>query len=116
MARILITGCSSGIGRATALHLAAAGHEVIATARNRQALDDLEIALRLELDVMDDDSVSAALAEAGEIDVLVNNAGISIWSPAELCPPHAAERLMQTNLMGVIRLTRAVLPQMRRRR
>jgi len=116
VARVLITGCSSGIGRATALHLTNAGHEVIATARNPSSLADLAVSARLRLDVTDDDSVANAVAEAGRIDVLINNAGFSVWAPAELCPVAKATQLVQTNLLGVMRMTQAVLPQMRQRR
>ncbi|HXZ63037.1 MAG TPA: SDR family NAD(P)-dependent oxidoreductase, partial [Acidimicrobiales bacterium] len=76
MARALITGCSTGFGRATAVELKKRGHEVVATARRPETLADLDADLRLALDVTDDASVRAAVAGAGAIDVLVNNAGI----------------------------------------
>src|SRR5205807_7790551 len=75
MARVLITGCSTGIGRATAVELKKRGHEVLATARRPEVLDDLDVADRLALDVDDDASVAACVGGAGDIDVLVNNAG-----------------------------------------
>jgi len=74
MSRILITGCSKGLGRATALELTRRGHEVVATARKVETLAELPVARRLALDVTDDASVKRALEEAGAIDVLVNNA------------------------------------------
>ena len=69
MARILITGASRGIGRGTAVALAGRGHEVIATARDVAALDDVPAALRLSLDVTSQASVDAAIARAGHVDV-----------------------------------------------
>lgn len=116
MSRILITGCGSGIGRAAARHLTGAGHQVIATARDPDSIADLHCTAKLALDVTDDASVRAATAGAGEIDVLVNNAGISVWGAAELIPMASAERIVQTNFLGVVRMTQAVLPQMRERR
>ncbi len=116
MARILITGCSSGIGRAAAERLAAGGHFVIATARREQDLRALNVALKLPMDVTSVDSVAAAVRASGPVDVLINNAGISLWSPLELCPPEQIERLFATNVFGAIWTTQAVLPGMRERR
>jgi NADPH:quinone reductase-like Zn-dependent oxidoreductase len=76
--RALITGCSTGIGRATAAELHARGYEVIATARRPETIEDLEVAGRLALDVDSDASVANVVAEAGPIDVLVNNAGFGV--------------------------------------
>jgi len=115
MARILITGVSSGIGRATAQRLARAGHDVVATARRVETLADLDVAARLPLDVGDPLQVAACVAAAGEIDVLVNNAGVSLWGPLEACPFEDVERVLATNLVGAIRMSRAVIPQMRAR-
>lgn len=116
MARILITGCSSGIGRATAERLSAHGHFVIASARRAEDLRGLNVGLMLPMDVTSITSVSAAVRQAEPIDVLVNNAGIGLWSPVELCPPDRIERLFATNLLGAIWTTQAVLPGMRQRR
>jgi NAD(P)-dependent dehydrogenase (short-subunit alcohol dehydrogenase family) len=74
MSRILITGCSKGLGRATALELARRGHEVIATARKVETLADLPVAAGLPLDVTSEASVRLAVEQAGQVDVLVNNA------------------------------------------
>ena len=68
MGRVLITGCSTGIGRAAAVELTKRGHDVVATARKVETLDDLDVAARLALDVTDDASVAAAIASAGELD------------------------------------------------
>jgi NADP-dependent 3-hydroxy acid dehydrogenase YdfG len=75
MARVLITGSSTGIGRATAIELAQRGQAVVATARRPETLEDLSVEQRLALDVTHQASVDAALRRAGEIDVLVSNAG-----------------------------------------
>jgi NAD(P)-dependent dehydrogenase (short-subunit alcohol dehydrogenase family) len=114
--RVLVTGCSSGIGRATASGLAERGYEVVATARQVASIEDLDVALRLELDVMDDASVAAAVAAAGPIDVLVNNAGISVWGPIETVSFGQVQRIFDTNVLGCVRMVQALLPGMRERR
>jgi NAD(P)-dependent dehydrogenase (short-subunit alcohol dehydrogenase family) len=116
MARVLITGCSSGFGRATAVELKKRGFEVVATARRPQSLEDLDVDARLALDVTDESSVAAAVSEAGPIDVLVNNAGIGVSGPVELVPLSEIRRLFETNFFGAVRMMQAVLPQMRARR
>jgi NAD(P)-dependent dehydrogenase (short-subunit alcohol dehydrogenase family) len=115
MARALITGCSTGIGRATAVELTKRGHDVVATARRAETLDDLDVAQRLSLDVTSDESVAAAVAAAGEIDVLVNNAGIDVRGPVEKVPLDAAKRMFDTNFWGAARMVQAVAPGMRAR-
>jgi short-subunit dehydrogenase len=114
--RILITGCSSGIGRALAVELTARGHHAIATARRREALDGLDVAQRLPLDVTDEASVAEAVAAAGPVDLLVNNAGIGFWGPIEAASGETVQALFETNVFGPLRLLRALLPQMRERR
>ncbi len=113
MARVLITGCSSGFGRATALELGERGHDVIATARELSALADLDVAQRLALDVTEQASIDAAVAAAGPIDVLVNNAGISHRGPLETYPPDLVETTFATNTLGPLRMMQAVAPAMR---
>jgi NAD(P)-dependent dehydrogenase (short-subunit alcohol dehydrogenase family) len=115
MARVLITGCSSGFGRATAIELTRRGHAVVATARRPDTLADLDVADRLALDVTDDASVRAAVAAAGPIDALVNNAGISVGGPVEHVPVDEVRRLFDTNYFGALRMIQAVVPQMRAR-
>jgi NAD(P)-dependent dehydrogenase (short-subunit alcohol dehydrogenase family) len=121
---ILITGCSTGIGLATARHLAARGDRVYATARRPDASAELVAARAdladirtLPLDVTDDGSVHAAvkavLDAEGRIDVLVNNAGIGAFGTFEFVPEDAARATFETNFWGVMRVTRAVLPSMR---
>lgn len=114
--RTLITGCSSGIGRALAIELTRRGHEVIATARNANTLQDLQVTQRLTLDVISEQSIAAAVSAAGRIDALVNNAGVGLWGPVEATSQEDLERLFATNVYGPLRMLRAVLPQMRARR
>ncbi len=120
---ILITGCSSGIGRATAIEAAARGHRVFATARNPETLRDLESRGRiraLALDVTDAasirDAVASVLAEAGQVDALVNNAGYGQYGAAEDVTAEEWRRQFDVNLFGAIEAARAVLPAMREKR
>ncbi len=123
---ILITGASSGFGRDTAETLHRAGHTVYASMRgvqgkNREAAEALrKLGVKtMELDVSDDASVKAGvenvLAEAGKIDVLVNNAGIASAGVTEAFTTEQAKAIFDTNVIGLLRVTRAVLPSMRRR-
>ena len=122
---ILITGASSGFGRDTAETLHRAGHTVYASMRgvqgkNREAAEALrKLGIKtVELDVSDDASVEAGvenvLAEAGTIDVLVNNAGIASAGVTEAFTTEQAKAIFDTNVIGLLRVTRAVLPSMRR--
>lgn len=113
MARILITGCSTGIGRASAVELANRGHEVIATARRLEAIEDLDVAERLVLDVEDGATIDAAVGASGHIDALVNNAGFGLGGPIEMVPLEDVRRLFETNFFGAVRVMQAVLPRMR---
>ena len=113
--RVLVTGAGTGIGRATASVLTQRGHEVVATARRPEVLDDLDVAERLGLDVTDDASVAACAAAAGPVDVLVNNAGILGSGPLEGFPIEAAQACFETNALGPLRMTNAFLPAMRER-
>jgi NADP-dependent 3-hydroxy acid dehydrogenase YdfG len=115
MSSVLITGASKGIGRAVAVELAGGGHQVVATARRPEALADLPVDQRLRLDVTDQDNVDRAIAEAGEIDVLVSNAGATVRAPLESVPLAEVERLYQLNTLGALRVAQAVLPPMRKR-
>src|ERR1700761_5335234 len=114
MARVLITGASRGIGRATAVALTESGHEVIATARDVTALADVPASVRLSLDVTDQASVDAAVA-AGPVDVLVSNAGATVRAPVETVPLDAVRDLIELNTLGALRVAQAVLPGMRTR-
>jgi NAD(P)-dependent dehydrogenase (short-subunit alcohol dehydrogenase family) len=113
MSRVLITGCSTGIGRATAVELTKRGHDVVATARRPETIEDLDVAAKLGLDVDDDASVRAAVAAAGEVDVLVNNAGFGVSGPVEQVTLEHGRSIMETNFFGAVRMLQAVLPQMR---
>ncbi len=115
MSSVLITGCSKGIGRATALELARRGHRVVATARRPETIADLSVALRLSMDVTDADSVNAAVDEAGDLDALVSNAGEIVLAPVETTPLTELTRLLELNTVGALRVAQAVLPGMRRR-
>src|SRR5260370_15992712 len=120
---ILITGASSGFGRDTAETLHRAGHTVYASMRgvegkNRAAAEALrELGIKtVELDVRDDASVEAGVKNvlaAGEIDVLVNNAGIASAGVTEAFTAEQAKAIFDTNVIGLLRVTRAVLPSMR---
>src|SRR5947209_13922631 len=119
---VLITGCSTGIGRATAARLAAAGHTVYATARRPETLAELESAgcRPLALDVTDEDSMQAAVAavagEHGAVGALVNNAGYSQSGAVETVTPDSLRRQFETNVFGLVRMCQLVLPGMRERR
>jgi len=115
MSSILITGASKGIGRATAVELAKRGHRVVATARDPRTLDGLDVDQRLRLDVTDQASVDAAVEQAGEIDILVSNAGVIFAAAVEASPIDEIERIFSQNTAGAIRVTQALLPQMRQR-
>ncbi len=116
----IVTGASSGIGRATALRLAAAGHRVFGTARDPARVGPLAGVEVLSLDVRQPDSVGDAvdrvLSAAGRIDVLVNNAGYALLGGAEETSVEQARDLFETNFFGLMRMTSAVLPAMRSRR
>lgn len=119
---VLITGCSSGIGRATARLLAAQGWTVYATARRPESIADLEAAgcRTLALDVTDEGSMVAAVKAIeethGAVGVLINNAGYSQSGAIETVPLEAARRQFETNVFGLARLTQLVLPRMREQR
>lgn len=115
MKTILITGCSSGYGLATARHFHAQGWNVVATARQPRA-DLLPLSDRLRwvaLDVTQPDSIAAALAASGPLDALVNNAGIGAIGAFEATPLALAREVFETNTFGVMAVTQAVLPQLR---
>jgi NAD(P)-dependent dehydrogenase (short-subunit alcohol dehydrogenase family) len=128
MATILITGCSTGIGLATALAFGRAGHTVAATMRSPSRAPELAtVAAReklpisvLTMDVDSDSSVHESIERIGEtmgpIDVLVNNAGIERMGSVEQLPLADFRAVMETNYFGIIRCIQAVLPEMRARR
>ncbi|HCW97394.1 MAG TPA: short-chain dehydrogenase/reductase [Pantoea sp.] len=115
MKTILITGCSSGFGHETALYFLERGWKVIATMRKPQAdlFPDSENLRLLPLDVSNEASIRQAIAEAGEIDVLVNNAGIGVLAALEGMEMSTVRDVFETNTLGTIAMTQAVLPQFR---
>src|SRR3954471_12054947 len=120
MSVVLITGCSSGFGRAAALAFAARGDDVVATMRNPAKADGLGDVDRVtvdRLDIVDADSRAAAVARTldrfGRVDVLVNNAGVSALGPAEEIPEHVMRAQFETNFFGPFALMRELFPSMR---
>jgi NAD(P)-dependent dehydrogenase (short-subunit alcohol dehydrogenase family) len=119
---VLITGCSTGIGRATAERLATHGHTVYATARRPESIADLEArgCRTLALDVTDEASMRTAVeqvvAEHGAVDALVNNAGYSQSGALETLDLDDVRRQFETNVFGLLRMSQLVLPSMRERR
>ncbi|WP_086562210.1 oxidoreductase [Streptomyces africanus] len=113
----LVTGASSGIGKETARALAAAGFEVIGTGRKTSGLTPPAGVTYVDLDVASDDSATAAVEEViarfGRIDVLVNNAGIGSAGAVEENSVTQAQKILNVNALGIIRMTKAVLPHMR---
>lgn len=111
--RAIVTGCSTGIGRATAIELTSRGYEVIATARRGETIEDLKVAQTLALDVDSDESVTAARAQVGIVDVLVNNAGFGVEGSVEEVPLADVRRVFETNFFGAARMIQAFVPAMR---
>jgi len=118
---VLITGCSTGIGRATAERLAGAGHTVYATARKLEAIEDLKAkgCHTLALDVTDETSMQAAVSAVeeaeGAVGALVNNAGYSQSGAVESVNLDDIRAQFETNVFGLIRMSQLVLPKMRER-
>lgn len=117
---ILITGASSGIGKATAKYFQENGWNVVATMRSpeqEEELNQLDNVLVIRLDVTDqssiDTAVGAAIEKFGQIDALLNNAGYGAYGPLEAFPMENIQRQFATNVIGLLAVTKAVLPQMR---
>lgn len=117
---ILITGASTGIGKVTAKHFQAQGWNVIATMRSPEKdteLSALDNVLVTRLDVTDTESISQAVAAGierfGKIDVLLNNAGYGAYGPLEAFPMDRIRRQYDTNVLGLLEVTKALLPHMR---
>jgi NAD(P)-dependent dehydrogenase (short-subunit alcohol dehydrogenase family) len=116
MARVLITGASKGIGRQTAVQALRRGHDVVGTARNPDTLADIEgLSARLRLDVTDPASVDAALAQAGELDAVISNAGETTNGSVETTPIEEFHRLFELNTIGALRVAQPLIGQFRRR-
>ena len=118
MKTILITGCSSGFGLETAKLFLSKGWKVIATMRkpDESLFPKSENLKILALDVTNAESIEKAIALAGKIDVLVNNAGIGLLSPVESTDMETIRSIFETNTFGTIAMTKAVIPQFRERR
>jgi NADP-dependent 3-hydroxy acid dehydrogenase YdfG len=114
---VLITGCSTGIGHDVAQRLAQAGYTVIATARKVETLDDLQVALKLPLDVTQPKSVHQAvesvMQQFGRIDVLVNNAGYAVYGAVEEVSDEKIRQMYDVNVFGLLHMIREVVPHMR---
>lgn len=115
---VLITGCSSGIGRALAEEFAARGHRVFATARSRESLTDLEgeRVQTASLDVTAAGSIAGAVADclawAGRVDMVVNNAGYALVGPMSELDPDDIRTQFETNVIGLVAVAQAVIPSM----
>jgi NAD(P)-dependent dehydrogenase (short-subunit alcohol dehydrogenase family) len=118
MKTALITGCSSGYGLETARFFLDRGWQVIATMRTprEDVLPRRERLRVLALDVTKPESIAAAVAEAGPIDVLVNNAGIGLLGAFEATPMDTVREIFETNTFGAMAMTQSVLPQFRQRK
>jgi NAD(P)-dependent dehydrogenase (short-subunit alcohol dehydrogenase family) len=117
---VLVTGASSGIGEAVARAFAEKGFEVFGTSRNPGHTEPIAGVEFVQLDVTDPESVAAAVStviqRAGRIDVVVNNAGFGVLGAAEESSTAQAQALFDTNFFGLVRVTREVLPYLRRQR
>lgn len=117
---VLITGCSTGIGRDLVDRLTRSGYVVVATARKPETLDDVPAALKLPLNVTQPESVHQAVERTlqcfGRIDVLVNNAGYAVRGAVEEISDAQVQDMFDVNVFGVMRMIRAVAPQMRRQK
>ena len=121
---VVITGASSGIGRATALEMARRGANVVLAARRAERLEEVAAECRalgartvtVPTDVTKPSECRRLIDTAGEIDVLVNNAGFAIWSAVTEANPDDAREMIETNYLGAFHCTQAVLPRMLARR
>lgn len=117
---VLITGCSSGLGRRLCTVLAEKGDRVIATARNITTLDEIQADMKLNLDVTDkasvENAVGAIIKKYGKIDILVNNAGYSIRSAIEEINLEEMKSMFDVNVFGIIRMIQEVAPYMRKQK
>lgn len=117
---VLVTGASSGIGKATAVYLAQSGYNVYGAARRKEKIQKLEPygVKAITLDITKDESVVSCVnqifSEAGSIDILVNSAGLGSYGALEDVPMAEARNLMDINLFGVARLIQLALPEMRK--
>ncbi len=114
MKRVLITGCSRGLGQALCSELARHNYYVIASARNVDDLKELKVAEKIRLDVTSDREVGEAVRRIGPVDILINNAGISVGGPVERVPLANISHVYETNVFGALRMIQAFVPEMRK--
>jgi short chain dehydrogenase len=115
MSRILVTGATRGLGRALVNELSRRDHEVVATGRRAEDMADLPASDRLVLDLTNPESIDSAMAAAGTLDVVINNAAMTVSGPVEAVPANLAGQVLATNVLGPLRVMQAALPAMRRR-
>jgi NAD(P)-dependent dehydrogenase (short-subunit alcohol dehydrogenase family) len=115
MSRILVTGATRGLGRALVNELSRRDHQVVATGRRLADMADLPASERLVLDLTNPASIEAAMAAAGRLDVVINNAAMTVSGPVEAVPANLVEQVLATNVLGPLRVVQAALPTMRRR-
>lgn len=117
---VIITGVSSGIGRETAMKFSKQGCRVFGTVRNKAKAEAISGVTLIEMDIRDEASIErgiqSVIAQATRIDVLVNSAGVTLLGAAEETSIAEAQTLFDTNLFGLLRITKAVLPHMRKQR
>lgn len=115
--RVLVTGASSGIGRSIAKLLSEKGFEVLGTSRDPEKISDKIPGVKyMALDQLSKESIDKLVREAGDVDILINNAGQGQVGPLEEVPIEKIRSLFEVNLFGVIQLTKAILPSMRKRK
>lgn len=115
MSRILVTGATRGLGRALVKELSRRDHEVVATGRRLEDMADLPATQRLVLDLANPESIDKAMDTAGRLDVVINNAAMTVSGPIEAVPANLVEQVLATNVLGPLRIMQAVLPTMRER-
>jgi NAD(P)-dependent dehydrogenase (short-subunit alcohol dehydrogenase family) len=116
MSRILVTGATRGLGRALVNELSRRDHQVVATGRRVEDMADLPATERLVLDLTDPESIHDAIGAAGaagRLDVVINNAAMTVSGPVEAVPANLVEQVLATNVLGPLRVMQAVLPTMR---
>jgi NAD(P)-dependent dehydrogenase (short-subunit alcohol dehydrogenase family) len=115
MSRILVTGATRGLGHALVNELSRRDHQVVASGRRLADMADLPATERLVLDLTNPASINDAMATAGRLDVVINNAVMTVSGPVEAVPADLAEQVLATNVLGPLRIMQAVLPTMRER-
>jgi NAD(P)-dependent dehydrogenase (short-subunit alcohol dehydrogenase family) len=113
IARILVTGATRGLGRALVTELSRRDHQVVATGRRLADLADLPATERLVLDLTNPASIDQAMAAAGRLAVVINNAAMTVSGPVEAVPASLVEQVLATNVLGPLRVMQAALPTMR---